>query len=109
VIEGGGIKRDLKLAGLGHETLLLQLTTIPRLPVITTLHWESCLSFSFKLPVLLIGPRFLVACPTNKDRAFGDVREFGYLVVSDGLSYVEKILSPVVPMNTADTRLNMTY
>ena len=32
VIERCGIERDLKLARLGHERLLLQLTTIPRLP-----------------------------------------------------------------------------
>ena len=51
MIEGSGIKRDLKLAGLGHEILLLQLTTIPRLPAITTLHWESCLSFAVRMPV----------------------------------------------------------
>ena len=53
MIEGCGIERDLKLARLGHERLLLQLTTSPRLPRTETLHWEICLSFSFRMPVLL--------------------------------------------------------
>ena len=55
VIEGCGIKRDLKLAGLGHGRLLLQLTTSARLPAITTLHWESCLSFSIGVTVRTFG------------------------------------------------------
>ena len=59
MIEGSGIKRDLKLAGLGHEILLLQLTTIPRLPAITTLHWESCLSFAVRMPVRVFSGRSL--------------------------------------------------
>ena len=32
-----------------------------------------------------------------------------FLAVSEELSYVEKIPSQVVPMNTADIRLNMIY